>query len=161
MFAQNTLSFNFYFLTPEFNLQQLGPCRSVQHLHKAVCHLNSTILETVHVARPPKHAQEQATAIDCSHKSVETASCISQVSHHVSDSNIAPLILPRSHSKANCMALPPAPQKASTMTSHRHRSAMCCAILSGVTENQLSEKQAQSVKTTIVQSLMNGMKTII
>ena len=36
------------------------------------------------------------------------------------------------------MALPPAPQKASTMTSARHLSATWRAICSGVTENQLA-----------------------
>ena len=43
------------------------------------------------------------------------------------------------------MALPPAPQKASTMRSHRQRSAMCSAIFSGVTENQLSAVQINVV----------------
>lgn len=46
--------------------------------------------------------------------------------------------LPWLHVKANCMALPPTPQKASTMMSHLHLSAMCSAIFSGVTENHPS-----------------------
>lgn len=47
--------------------------------------------------------------------------------------------LPLSQVKANCIEFPPTPQKASTMRSDRHRSAMCSAIFSGVTENQPSE----------------------
>jgi hypothetical protein len=34
-----------------------------------------------------------------------------------------------------CIAFPPTPQNPSTTRSHRHRSAMCSAIFSGVTEN--------------------------
>ncbi|WAR24073.1 hypothetical protein MAR_037742, partial [Mya arenaria] len=49
--------------------------------------------------------------------------------------------VPLSQVKANCMELPPAPQKASKITSQRHRSAMCSAIFSGVTENQPSEME--------------------
>ena len=44
------------------------------------------------------------------------------------------------------MALPPAPQKASTIVSHLHLSAILAAIASGVTENQLSdENEIQSI----------------
>ena len=39
------------------------------------------------------------------------------------------------------MVFPPTPQKASTIVSHWQRSAMCCAIFSGVTENQPSERR--------------------
>ena len=46
--------------------------------------------------------------------------------------------IPLSHVKANCIAFPPAPQNASIMVSHLHLSAICSAIFSGVTENQLS-----------------------
>lgn len=52
--------------------------------------------------------------------------------------------LPRSHVKANWIELPPAPQKPSTIVSHRHLSAMWAAIFSGVTENQLSEEQQKT-----------------
>ena len=41
---------------------------------------------------------------------------------------------------ANCIALPPTPQNASTMTSQAQRSAMCLAMRSGVTENQPSAR---------------------
>lgn len=59
---------------------------------------------------------------------------------------------PRSQVKANCIELPPAPQNASTMISQRHLSAMCSAILSGVTENQLSgQKSDQLFVTTVLQ----------
>lgn len=49
--------------------------------------------------------------------------------------------LPLSQVKANWIVFPPTPQKASTMTSHRHLSAICSAIFSGVTENQPSENK--------------------
>ena len=48
--------------------------------------------------------------------------------------------LPRLHLIANWIALPPAPQKASTIVSQEHLQAMCLAIFSGVTLNQLSER---------------------
>lgn len=44
--------------------------------------------------------------------------------------------LPRSHVLANSIVFPPIPQNASTITSHRHLSAICWAIGCGVTENQ-------------------------
>ena len=48
------------------------------------------------------------------------------------------LELPLSQVEANCMALLPVPQKASTIRSQRHRSAMCSEIFSGVALNQPS-----------------------
>lgn len=51
------------------------------------------------------------------------------------------IVSPLSQVNANWMAFPPHPQKASTIKSHRHLSAICSAIFSGVTEYQDSEKQ--------------------
>ncbi|CAH1974621.1 unnamed protein product [Acanthoscelides obtectus] len=48
---------------------------------------------------------------------------------------------------ANCIAFPPAPQKASIMRSHRHLSAACFATSSGVTEYQLSEIKPHTSST--------------
>ncbi len=47
--------------------------------------------------------------------------------------------IPLSHVNANCIVFPPTPQKASTITSHRQRLAICRAIFSGVTLNHPSK----------------------
>lgn len=51
------------------------------------------------------------------------------------------LFIPFSHVLANWMQFPPTPQKASTIISHLHLSAVNAATFSGVTENQLSGKK--------------------
>ena len=61
------------------------------------------------------------------------------VGHHTPQVLLSHTCSPSRHVDANWMAFPPTPQNASTITStERHRSAMCRAILSGVTENQPS-----------------------
>ena len=61
---------------------------------------------------------------------------------------------PRSQVKANWIALLPVPQKASTMTSQRHRSARCSAIFSGVALNQPSNTHYISDHDVIVMSYL-------
>lgn len=56
---------------------------------------------------------------------------------------------PFSQVNANCIEFPPAPQNASIIVSHLHFSAICCAIFSGVTENQLSVKSAYILKNSM------------
>jgi len=50
---------------------------------------------------------------------------------------------PRSQVFAKAIAFPPTPQNASSIVSHRHRSAICVAIASGVTLYQPSSSSRQ------------------